>query len=98
MLANITTRTEGATSKTPKTDKYIHTTPIISKGQALLRMKELQEWIGLSRASIYSRISPTSPVYDPLFPRPIKYGEKGTAVFFLAEDVQAWLDSRLQTR
>ncbi|MFZ6647161.1 helix-turn-helix transcriptional regulator [Undibacterium sp. TJN25] len=62
-------------------------------GQALriLRMKQLVERTGLSRATLYVLIST-----DPTFPKKIKLTER--TVGFLESDVDAWIVTRAQSR
>ena len=59
----------------------------------VLRLKQLVLQIGMCRASIYDKLNPNSPRYDPSFPTPIKLGS--TAVGFLLSEVNAWIDSRI---
>lgn len=59
----------------------------------LLRIKQVQDRIGLSRSTIYERIDPKSPRYDSSFPRPIKIGL--SAVGWLEESIDRWIESRL---
>ena len=42
----------------------------------ILRLKQLIERTGLSRSSIYDRMNPGSPRYDPSFPKQISLGLK----------------------
>lgn len=56
----------------------------------LIRRRELERRIGLSRSSIYDRLDPQSPRYDPLFPRPISLGG-GHAVGWIESEVDEYL-------
>lgn len=67
-----------------------HTSPLQPSATRVLRMRQLRERVGLSRSSIYAKLSPGSKYHDPLFPRPIKLGL--AAVGWREEDVQSWLD------
>ena len=49
----------------------------------ILRRRQLEETLGLSRSSIYQMIA------DGLFPKPIKLGRR--AVGWRAEEVEEWL-------
>ena len=49
----------------------------------ILRRRQLEEKLGLSRSSIYQMIA------DGLFPKPIKLGRR--AVGWRAEEVEKWL-------
>ncbi len=40
----------------------------------LLRRKQVEQSLGLSRSTIYARLDPNSRHYDPDFPTPIKIG------------------------
>lgn len=62
----------------------------------ILRMRQLQECLGLSRSTIYERINPGSPRYDSTFPKPIKLG--GSAVGWIEQDICRWVDSRSSSR
>lgn len=62
----------------------------------LLRRKQLEEAIGLSRSNIYSRMDKNSPHYDATFPIPVKIG--GRAVAWVLAEVESWIDSRIAAR
>ena len=49
----------------------------------ILRRRQLEEQLGLSRSSIYKMVA------DGLFPKPIKLGSR--AVGWRAEEVENWL-------
>jgi prophage regulatory protein len=55
-------------------------------------MRYLCERVGLSRSSIYNKLTMQSPYFDPSFPRPLKLG--ASAVGWRELDVEAWLDER----
>lgn len=44
---------------------------------AILRRKDLSAATGLARSTIYCRINPRSPYFDPTFPHPIPLGGAG---------------------
>jgi prophage regulatory protein len=70
----------------------IENTPPLS----LLRRNRLEVRSGLSRSSIYSRLDPKSPHYDPDFPKPIKLGSgKNPPVAWIEAEVQAWIESKI---
>lgn len=54
---------------------------------------------GLSRSAIYSRLQPSSPYYDPDFPRQVKLanGRKGASAWSLKE-IEDWIRTRLNNR
>lgn len=60
----------------------------------VLRLKKLTQKTGLSRSSIYYKLSPTSKYYDESFPKPIRLG--ASSVGWLEADVDVWLASRPQ--
>lgn len=58
----------------------------------ILRLPELLGCIGLSRSSVYDRMSPSSKRFDPEFPRPIRLGHR--SVGWRADEVEQWLRNR----
>lgn len=60
----------------------------------ILRRRDLEARLGLSRSTIYDRINPDSPRYDPAFPKPISLGG-GTAIGWLEHEVEAWIQGRV---
>lgn len=60
---------------------------------AILRRRVLETRVGLSRSTIYDKINPKSPRYDPSFPKPIRLG--GFAVGWVESEVQSWLKSQI---
>jgi prophage regulatory protein len=58
----------------------------------VLRLKQVQDRIGLSRSTIYDRLNVSSPRYDKTFPKPMKLG--CSAVGWLEESVDVWIQSR----
>ncbi|MCK9780077.1 helix-turn-helix transcriptional regulator [Pseudomonas syringae] len=59
----------------------------------ILRLKQVQERVGLGRSTIYDRINPKSPRYDSSFPKPIKLG--ASAVGWVESKVTLWIESRM---
>lgn len=59
----------------------------------VLRLRQVQDRIGLSRSTIYDRMNVGSPRYDSTFPRPLKIG--CSAVGWLEESVNDWIRSRM---
>lgn len=75
----------------------------ILKGGAhvILRRKQLEARTGLSRSSIYGRLSPKSPQYDPSFPKPIRLGagfSRGGSVGWIEAEVNDWIVARAESR
>jgi prophage regulatory protein len=59
----------------------------------LLRRKQVEQAIGLSRSTIYARLDKHSPHYDPTFPKPITLGS--TSVAWIEAEIQQWIASRI---
>lgn len=59
----------------------------------IVRRRQLEARVGLSRSTIYDRINPQSPRYDASFPKPIRLG--GAAVGWLAHEVDAWVQAQI---
>lgn len=57
----------------------------------ILRMKHLIKKLGISRSSIYEKINPKSPRYDPTFPRPIKLGP--ASVGWVESEIDQWINT-----
>lgn len=70
----------------------------INNALRIIRRKQLEERTGLSRSTIYSRINPKLPTYDPAFPRPIELGQgmKNPPVGWVESEVDAWLQAQVQ--
>ncbi|MCU0840159.1 MAG: AlpA family phage regulatory protein [Thiobacillaceae bacterium] len=62
----------------------------------IIRRKQLEKKIGLSRSAIYDRLNPKSPNFDPSFPRPIPLGAR--AVGFVESECDSWLAARIESR
>jgi len=58
----------------------------------MLRIKHLQQILKISRSSIYYKLNPKSPYFDPTFPRPIKLGKSTTA--WSTQSIQTWLNEK----
>jgi prophage regulatory protein len=58
----------------------------------ILRLRQVQERIGLSRSTIYDRINPKSPRFDSSFPRPVKLG--ASAIGWFESGITEWLKQR----
>lgn len=56
---------------------------------------------GMKRSSIYARLSPRSPYYDPKFPRPFALfgtAQKRGAKAWRVSEVLAWIDAQAEKR
>lgn len=60
------------------------------KGPVILRLKQVMARTGLSRSTIYDRMSPNSPRHDPGFPKKVKLGG---AVGWEESAIDAWLQN-----
>ncbi len=64
----------------------------------ILRRKQLEDRTGLSRSTIYARLNPKSPSYDPTFPKPIElgHGMQNPPVGWVESEVEAYLAARIE--
>lgn len=60
----------------------------------ILRRRDLEARLKLSRSTIYDKINPDSPRYDASFPKPIRLGN-GSAVGWVESEVEDWLRSKI---
>lgn len=68
-------------------------TPQGAIAHRLLRRKQVEQSLGLSRSTIYARLDPKSRHYDPDFPKPIKLGT--TSIAFVESEVQDYIAHRI---
>lgn len=69
----------------------------IQPSYKMLRMKQLIDYTGLSRSTLYDMMDVKSKRYDPTFPRAIKLTE--ATVCWLESEVNAWIEHKmLQSR
>jgi prophage regulatory protein len=61
----------------------------------ILRRRDLEARLKLSRSTIYDKINPASPRYDATFPTPIHLGN-GSAVGWVEDEVESWLRGRIE--
>lgn len=65
----------------------------------IIRRRQLEERVGLSRSAIYGKITmnPKRPnEFDPTFPRPIPLGAR--AVGWIESEVDAWLKAQVEKK
>jgi len=65
----------------------------------IIRLHEVRRRTGLSRSSIYAKLTHSSarPAdHDDSFPRPVRLGAR--AVGWLSPEIDAWLDQRAVSR
>lgn len=55
----------------------------------LLRRRQLEQLLGISRSTIYARLDPKSRHYDPDFPKPIQLG--ATSIAWIEAEAQAYI-------
>ena len=63
----------------------------------IIRRKQVESRIGLSRSSIYARLrkNPKRPGdFDPTFPKPVSVGAK--AVGWIEAEIDAWLTAQVE--
>lgn len=63
----------------------------------ILRRKQVEARIGLSRSAIYAKLrhNPKRPSdYDPTFPKPVSVGAK--AVGWIESEIDAWLTAQIK--
>lgn len=68
-------------------------TPQGAIAHRLLRRKQVEQAIGLSRSTIYARLDKKSPHYDPTFPKPITLGSMSVA--WIESEIQNWIACRI---
>lgn len=74
-------------------EKQNVTTQQAATSYRLLRRKQVEQVIGLSRSAIYSHLDKKSPYFDPTFPRPIRMGS--VSIAWLENEIQQWIASRV---
>ena len=61
----------------------------------ILRRTAVEARTGLSRSTIYDKLSKSSARFDPTFPRPIQLGLN--AVGWVEAEIETWLQACIQT-
>ncbi len=67
----------------------------IQTALTILRRRDLEARLKLSRSTIYDKINPDSPRYDATFPKQISLGN-GSAVGWIEHEVESWLRGRIE--
>ena len=62
--------------------------------KTILRFKQVCELTGLARSTVYTRLNPKNPQYDPSFPKPSKCGPRLTV--WDSTEIDAWINSTLE--
>jgi predicted DNA-binding transcriptional regulator AlpA len=74
-----------------------------SVAKVIVRMRDVEQRIGLKRSSIYARLNPKSKYYDSSFPQVVPLSGKpaskdpnkrGSAVGFFLHEIEEWLEKR----
>lgn len=65
---------------------------IATQARRLLRRKDVEVAIGLSRSMIYAKLDPKSKQYDPDFPKSVQLGAQ--SVGWYSDEIQNWIDTR----
>ena len=61
----------------------------------LLRRKQVEQALGISRSTIYARLDPKSRQYDPEFPKPISLSSTTTGIAWIDAEIQAYISRRI---
>jgi prophage regulatory protein len=68
---------------------------IPTQARRILRRRDVEVAIGISRSMIYAKLDPNAKQYDPGFPRPVQLGAK--SVGWYSDEIQNWIDTRNRT-
>ncbi|MCP4995265.1 MAG: AlpA family transcriptional regulator [Gammaproteobacteria bacterium] len=60
----------------------------------ILRFSAVTSRTGQSRSTVYNRINPKHPQFDPAFPKPIQLGPR--IVGFLESEIDEWIKTRIK--
>jgi prophage regulatory protein len=65
---------------------------------SILRRRDLEMRLRLSRSTLYEKINPKSPRFDPTFPKPFRLGiGGGGAVGWLEIEIEAWIYAQIES-
>ncbi|WP_350643173.1 AlpA family phage regulatory protein [Psychrobacter sp. HY3-MNA-CIBAN-0198] len=62
----------------------------------LLSIKDVGNYIGLSRSTIYEMVNEKSDRYDPTFPKKVQLTQ--VRVVWVASEIAEWIDSKIAGR
>ena len=62
----------------------------------LLSLKDVKEYTGISRSTIYAMADVNSAQYDPTFPKKVKLTEKRVA--WVASEIAEWINNKIDSR
>lgn len=74
-------------------EKPVHPT---DKDYKFLTIKEVCKILNVSRSTVYRKIKPENPAYDPSFPKPAKFG--GSCTRWSNIELSAWIEANLDKR
>lgn len=57
----------------------------------IIRRREVERRLGISRSTIYDRLDPHSPRHDPAFPKQFTLGGSSRSVGWLEHEVDAYI-------
>lgn len=70
-----------------------------SSPYTIIRIADVCALTGYGRTSIFNKANPSSPQFDPTFPKNISLSPSGKgAVGWLLAEVEEWIKSRAQAR
>lgn len=55
----------------------------------MLNVYQVAKMVGIKKSTVYDWLNPTSPRYDPTFPKQVKLGKKSVRWFL--HEIEAWL-------
>lgn len=59
----------------------------------MIRLSTLVKRLGVSQSTVYNKLNPASPYYDPGFPKQVKLGSG--AVAWIEGEVNDWLQTQI---
>lgn len=65
-------------------------TPISAPAHRLLRRKQVEQLLGITRSTVYARLDPKSRQFDPAFPQPVRRGAL-SSIAWVESEVQAYI-------
>lgn len=64
-----------------------------------IKAPRVREKLSISRASLYDRLNPKSPYFDPTFPKQIRLSSSPRgSVAWLEAEIEEWMAGRLSQR
>lgn len=64
----------------------------------ILRIEQVCEKTGQSKATVWYRINPKNRRYDASFPKPFRLSANGRAVGWLESEIDEWIKKRAESR